>query len=91
MRVFWIVASLIGSPRRDDIDEAMRFVASLGEKGVEVFRRELESFHRAAEESGLTARLAELHRDHYHEPSETDVRASVESLVLTPTGRHYFE
>lgn len=91
MKTFWILASLVGSPRRKDVEGAMSFIASFGEEGVEVFRTELRSFHRIAEESGITARMEQLFRDYYHEPTERDVRAAVESVVLAPTGPRFFD
>lgn len=91
MKTFWIVASLVGSPRRKDVEGAINFIASFGDEGVEVFRTELRSFHRTAEESGLTTRMEQLFRDYYHEPTERDVRAAVESVVLAPAGPRFFD
>lgn len=90
LRFFWVVMSLTGySTRQDDIDDAIDFVISFGERGFQEFSRDLESYHHISAMSGLTAhvtrRLAERLS---HIPSDAEIRATLEAFAVS--GQHYF-
>jgi len=91
LRLFWIVISMLGySGRQQDIDDAIAFVVSLGDTGVERFEKELAAVHALADSSGLSSVISALLRQGNGEGTITDedVRRGVEDVAAS--GRAYF-
>lgn len=91
LQLFWTVISMLGySGRQPDIDDAIGFVVSLGEPGVERFERELAAVHALADSSGLSSVVSALLQQGNDGGTITDedVRRGVEDVAAS--GLPYF-